>query len=210
MPTLSTIFTTILTGLRAAVANSSALRSANPAHAERDRARTALLVLVWGRIGRTVARFEALFARWRAGTLPKPRRSRAGQPTTPREKSRLPAGRAWLVHVVGYEAAGRASQLQHLLARPDMAEFLQAAPQAGRILRPLCHMLGIDPPLEARRAQPPPPTPATPKPPTRAPAHQPCGPAAAPPAGAPPAGARPARRPSRHTSPAPPLRFSPA
>ena len=174
-------FATILAGLRAAVANSSALGSANPAHAERVRARTALLVLVWGRIGRMANRFETLFARWRAGTLPKPRPSRAGAPTTPRETARYPAGRAWLVHVVGYEAAGPASQLQHLLAHPDMAEFLHAAPQAGRILRPLCHMLGIDPPLEPSR-------------PRARQTRPPCAPASAPPTGA----------------PAPPLRFSPA
>ena len=145
-----------------------------------------MLVLVWGRIGRMANRFDNLFAHWRAGTLPKPRPSRAGAPIMLRETARFPTGRAWLVHVVGYEAAGRASQLQHLLANPDMAEFLQAAPQAGRILRPLCHMLGIDPPIEATRALPPPL-----KPPT-------------------PARSGPARRPLRHASSAPPLRFSPA
>ena len=68
MPTIATLFSTIIAGLRAAVANSSALRSMNPDHAERVRARTAMLVLVWGRIGRMANRFEALFARWRANT----------------------------------------------------------------------------------------------------------------------------------------------
>ena len=207
MPNVAILFSTILTGLRAAVANSSALRSVNPAHAERVRARTALLVFVWGRIGRMANRFDNLFARWRASTLPnrtlaKPRPSRAGQPTTPHERSKIPAGRAWLVGVVGYEAAGRASQLQHLLAHPDMAEFLHAAPQAGRILRPLCHMLGIDPP--AGIATPParsPPAPSRPAP-SRPPAR--------PGTQAPPAGAQTPRRPARHKSPAPPLRFSPA
>ena len=195
MTTIATIFTTILAGLRAAVANSSALRSVNPDHAERVRARTALLVLVWGRIGRMANRFETLFARCGKGTLPKPRPSRAGASCTPREKPRFPAGHAWLVGVVGYEAAGRASQLQHLLARPDMAEFLHAAPQAGRILRPLCHMLGIDPP---------------PQPPTRAPklARQTRYPR--PPTDTPSASARPARRPPPHASPVAALRFSPA
>ena len=195
MPTIATLFSAILAGLRAAVANSSALRSLNPAHAERVRARTALLVLVWGRIGRMANRFENLFARWRAGTLPKPRPSRAGQPTSPRETARIPTGRAWLVHVVGFEAAGRASQLQHLLARPDMAEFLHAAPQAGRILRPLCHMLGITPPLAAPPLEPTQPRKRTPQPvpPTR---HSRA-----------PADTTPARS---RLPPAPPLRFFPA
>ena len=99
MPTIASLFSTILAGLRAAVANSSALRSANPAHAWRDKPRTALLVLVWGRIGRMANRFENLFARWRANTLPsrrlpKPRPSRASAPTMPLEMPRIPTGRA--------------------------------------------------------------------------------------------------------------------
>ena len=196
MPTLAAVFSIILSGLRAAVANSSALRSLNPAHAERVRARTAMLVLVWGRIGRMANRFEKLFARWRANTLPnrtlpRPRPARASEPATPRKNPGWPTGRAWLVHVVGYEAAGRASQLQHLLAHPDMAAFLHAAPQAGRILRPLCHMLGIAPPLAPAPLEPQPP-------PTRRPARKPRAPAVTPPAGSRPPGSQP------------PLRFSPA
>ena len=197
MTTLAIHFRTILSGLQAGIAAFAALRSENPAHAARDRARTALLVLVWGRVGRMVTRFDTLFARWRANTspnrtLPKPRRSRAGAPSAPRAKLNIPNGRAWLVVVMGYEAAGRACQLQHLLARPDLAEFLLAAPQAGRILRPLCHMLGIDPPLQPTLPDPQ-------HPPTRTPARQPRPPADTPHTGA---------RAPRQASPTPPLRFS--
>ena len=38
-----------------------------------------------------------------------------------------------------------ASQLRHLLRDAEFAAFLAAAPQAGRLLRPLCRMLGIGP-----------------------------------------------------------------
>jgi hypothetical protein len=36
--------------------------------------------------------------------------------------------------------------LRHLLVLPEMAEFVAAAPEAGRIVRPLCRMLGQRPP----------------------------------------------------------------
>jgi hypothetical protein len=150
MPTLATRFSLILAGLRAAIAPVAA----------RDRARTALLVLLWGRLARSATRFERLFARWREGTLPKPRPSRAGQPTTRQPHPHLPANPAWLV-AMARETAPMASQLQHLLAHPDITEFLAAAPQAGRILRPLCHMLGIPRP------------PALPPPPRKRPPTQP-------------------------------------
>ena len=137
METLATRFRTIMDGLRAAIGM----------HVARDRTREALFALLWNRIGRMANRFGTLVSKWRAGTLPKPRPSRAGQPGKPRApRPRLPQGRTWLVAQVGYTAAGHASQLQHLLADPDMAAFLQAAPQAGRILRPLCRMLGMAPP----------------------------------------------------------------
>jgi hypothetical protein len=143
MPTLATCFSLILAGLRAAIAPVAA----------RDRARTTLLVLLWGRLARMATRFERLFARWRAGNLPKPRPSRAGQPTTWRPHPHLRANPAWLVAMVR-ETAPMASQLQHLLAHPDIADFLAAAPQAGRILRPLCHMLAVPPPPQTRPPAP--------------------------------------------------------
>ncbi|MCC7283005.1 MAG: hypothetical protein IT556_11525, partial [Acetobacteraceae bacterium] len=67
-----------------------------------------------------------------------------------------------------------------LLATPEATEFLTAVPQAGRILRPLCRMLGLTPPACLRlperprpphqkpraepRAAPPPHPPARPLP----------------------------------------------
>jgi hypothetical protein len=143
-------FTTILTGLRAVLA----------ARAATDRALTALLVLVWSRLARLQTRLERLIANWRAGTLPTPRPSRAGQPRKPTPKPYLPTTPAWLIARV-QDAAPFGSQLQHALSDPDLAAFLAAAPQAGRLLRPLCRMLGVElpaPPCAVSRghAQPAP------------------------------------------------------
>ncbi|MCC6716387.1 MAG: hypothetical protein IT555_00740 [Acetobacteraceae bacterium] len=157
MSSLATLFANILTGLRAAIG----------AHLGRDRTRADLFMLAWARIGRAAQRFQRLFDRWQAGALPRPRPSRAGRPGTKREKPHFPTGRAWLVAAVGYQAAGHASQLQHFLARPDLADFLAAAPQAGRILRPLCRMLGLTPPAMLAlpiRPQPQAPQPQAPQP----------------------------------------------
>ena len=49
------------------------------------------------------------------------------------------------MRALGYEAAGYGSQLAALLAEPELQALLLAAPAAGRILRPLCRMLGVEP-----------------------------------------------------------------
>jgi len=144
MSIIPTLFASIIAGLRAAVA----------VYAVRDRVRQAELTLAWYRIGRAAARFAALFARWQSATLPLSRPSRAGRASTPRPRPYFPTGRAWLAGN-RHEVCGFASQLNHFLARPDLADFLAAAPQAGRILRPLCHMLGLDPPEKLRLPQRP-------------------------------------------------------
>jgi hypothetical protein len=55
----------------------------------------------------------------------------------------LPQRFGWLVGLVGHEAAGRASQLAHLLTEPEMVALVRDVPQARRILSPLCRMLGV-------------------------------------------------------------------
>jgi hypothetical protein len=134
-----------------------------------------LLVLAWAWLRRTTMRFARLAERLRTGRLgtPRPRRRPATgpRPQSPRPK-RLPRAAAWLARLVP-EARCSAAQLQHLLEGPEMAALIAAAPQAGRLLRPLCRMLGVDhPPLRRpRRPRPPP-----------AAAHRPAPPAAASPA----------------------------
>ena len=117
-------------------------------------------VLLDNRLARMATRFTALFARWRAGTLPAPRPSRAGRPYTPRAIPRLPAPRGWLAGATDHHVRSRASQLQHLLDDPDFPTFLAEAPQAGRILRPLCHALALPEPAWLKR--PPRPKPIRP------------------------------------------------
>jgi len=141
------IFSLILTDLRAAIA----------ARASRVRALEGVLVLVWGRISRASQRLERLIARWRAGTLPG-RRARVARRVVAgaavdagaAPPVRLPRRRGWLISVVP-DAVGYGSQLQHALSEPEWAEFLAAAPQAVRVLRPLCRMLGLTVVPEALR-----------------------------------------------------------
>ena len=127
-------FSALLTHLHAAIAVVAA----------RERHLTVLLVAVCGRIGRMRTRLERLVARWRAGRLLAPRKSRAGAVRRPsvRVPSIIPRTPAWLLVAVR-EAASVRSQLEHLLSDAECEAFLAAVPQAGRILRPLCRMLGI-------------------------------------------------------------------
>ena len=138
METLATLLTAVLKGMCLALGP----------YVNRDSDRKPVLRLAWTRISRAATRFQALFVRWQSNTLPTPSRSRPAQsrPAQPRQrapKPYFPAGRAWLAGSTDHHVRGRASQLEHLLNHPDMPAFLAAAPQAGRILRPLCHMLGI-------------------------------------------------------------------
>ncbi len=145
-----------------------------------------LIILICGRLRRMARRFASLAARHVAGRLhirrrapsPRPARRRSGPPGW------YPRGHAWLVRLVP-AAAGGGSQLQYLLAEPEMADFLAAAPQAGRILRPLCRALGIRPPETLRLKPPARRTPASP-PPAASPSDPPPAPALAPGACGPP------------------------
>ncbi|MBC7635516.1 MAG: hypothetical protein H7251_07930, partial [Acetobacteraceae bacterium] len=66
----------------------------------------------------------------------------------------FPTAPAWLLVQVQAAASYRA-QLEHMLSQAECAEFLAAVPQAGRILRPLCRMLGIGVAAAPRRSPPP-------------------------------------------------------
>ena len=105
-----------------------------------------VLTQLWTYLNRAAQRFERLMARLAAGELQKPRQSDAPSsasphPGGPHSKPALPTGRAWLIRVLGHEAAAYASQLQFLLA--EAAELLAQAPTAQRILRPITRMLAI-------------------------------------------------------------------
>ncbi|HQT60574.1 MULTISPECIES: hypothetical protein [unclassified Acidiphilium] len=103
-------------------------------------------VLAWSRLRRLCARFESLAAR-----PPAPPRHRARRPGRAAARSPLPraAARSPLPRDFGWlrqtfpAAAALAPQLRALLDTPDMQGFIAATPTAGRILRPLCHTLGL-------------------------------------------------------------------
>jgi hypothetical protein len=109
----------------------------------------ALIIPLWTRINRAIGRFERLMARLAAGALPTPRRPGAppsgslGRTGPHRSADGLPTGRFWLIRALGHEAAACATQLEALLAEPAAAKLLAEVPAAGRIIRPLIHLLAI-------------------------------------------------------------------
>jgi hypothetical protein len=127
-----------------------------------------LILPLWTWLGRASRRFTRLMTRVATGRH-KPRPSRPHRPTMRKARPpALPTGHAWLVRAIPYHAVAYASQLEFVLAQPGVADLLAGCPQAGRILRPLGRMLGIDSLAPKRRRAPrrrPPP------PPTAAPAQ---------------------------------------
>jgi hypothetical protein len=122
----------------------------------------AIVILpLWNYLNRIARRFDRLMARIAAGTSrPRPRAAsaRAPEPSgrlTPR--LRLPPQKAWLLAALKHEAAFYTGRIETLLSEPGTAELLAATPQAVRLLRPLCRMLGVQhpaiPPLPRRRRQ---------------------------------------------------------
>ncbi len=111
------------------------------------------------RVGSVRRRLAILMAHLAAGTLQRQRAPRPGQkggapiPYVSRRST-------WVLGTFGHHAAGYASQLQFLLNDPATLATLAAAPpaaqkSASRILRPLCHILGVTlPPILQRHAPP--------------------------------------------------------
>ena len=131
----------------------------------RDPSRAPFYRLLYNRVSRAAVLIARLHALWQQGRLPRPRAPRPGRTRAPNPTPipSLPRRHAWLVARAGYRAAGIGSQLAEWLKRPDMPDFLAAAPQAGRHLRPLCRMLGVDlPPF--LQLPPNPPRPPRPRP----------------------------------------------
>jgi hypothetical protein len=91
--------------------------------------------------------------RFRAGKLwrmPTPTAERASRCGAIRQANcTLPRRFGWLVKLGGYRAAVYRTQLELVLQSPDMAELLAAAPQAARIMRPLCRALALEWPTPA-------------------------------------------------------------
>ena len=116
-----------------------------------------LALSTWNRLKRLVARFSALVAAVEAGRFCTGRTlAAARQPSAPSPESQVrseapaqvvkaPNAYGWLLSLAPElnTRIGRA-QIETLLADPAFLALLAQAPQTGRILRPLCHMLRIE------------------------------------------------------------------
>ena len=140
------------------------LHKAMGTHVRSHRQDDAVLGVAFWHADRIRRRFETLWTRWTEGTL-KPIRTRrpaesslpsakpggaGGGPTPPEtapkpEKPKTPRRRGWVTHMAP-PCAEAGCWLHYFLQRTDMPAFLAAVPRAGRLLRPLCHMLGVTPP----------------------------------------------------------------
>jgi hypothetical protein len=131
-----------------------------------------VLNLVLHRMLRLVGRFDRLVLKWERDQLPVPR-VRAKRPSSPRKAAAsdlhlfgpevvLPTRFGWLQKMVPAAHMG-AGYLDYMLQETDSQTraLVAAAPQAGRILRPLCRILGtpipdwLALPKRVRKARPP-------------------------------------------------------
>jgi len=123
---------------------------------DRHDARWPLAILLGSYLSATLRRLGALHARFAAGRLPiapRPRRPAAERATAERPERRPPAIPRGPVLLTVFRAAFD-EQLRTLLDDPEMRALLAAAPQAGRLLRPLWRKLSPDPLPEALRLPP--------------------------------------------------------
>ncbi len=112
----------------------------------------ALGLLLYRRLGEICTRMEGMAARFAAGRLWRlgpglvraPRGSVEGDGGRVAVERIWPRGFGWLVTAGSWQAAGYGAQLRAVLETPEMVALLTAAPQAMRVLRPLCRMLAIE------------------------------------------------------------------
>jgi len=113
-------------------------------------------LLLHRRLGEICRRFEGLAARFRAGTLRRRELSVGRDAGARKVGSRVeriwPFRFGWLLSAARHHAAVHGAQLRVVLETPEMVELLLVAPQARRLLRPVCRMLAIEPGLLRPRA----------------------------------------------------------
>ncbi len=110
-------------------------------------------LVAWTRLRRLLARFASLVAAAEAGRVfvRRPRTGAAPRPRISASAVRLPGGAGWLLKLApALDTRIGRSQLECLLGAPELQALLARAPQAGRLLRPLCHALRIEPPPALR------------------------------------------------------------
>ena len=98
-----------------------------------------MIVPIWRWLTHAARRFERALVQVERVRTARPR----GETGARVPGLRQPTRHGWLVHELGWEAAGCGSHLAHLLAEPEMQALIAAVPGVGRVLRPLCRMLGM-------------------------------------------------------------------
>jgi hypothetical protein len=113
--------------------------------ASENRALTAVLMLLYSRLRKTLVRLDRLAVRWQAGEEMRPRagkpRAKSTEPKAP--VLRLPTRQMWLTKIlqpVAWQILQWSSAVTQLLDDPEVKALVAAAPQAGRLLRPLCRL----------------------------------------------------------------------
>ena len=142
---LGEVFAVIIVGICNAVA----------AYVAGAGAQAPFLVLLHHRLRRTAYRLDRLVAHWQAGTLPalRPSPARATRPDRSPAPHLSPAlnvspaltlsrSHRWVFRHA-QRSAQYVGQVEAFLAHPDTRALLLAAPQAGRLLRPLCRIFAI-------------------------------------------------------------------
>jgi hypothetical protein len=131
----------------------TALRTALFGWAPRGVLSLALMVLVHRRLGVVFGRLERLMVRFQAGKLVR----RVVSPVVVARERVLgfvppvnfwPGRTGWLLDAMGdqrHQAAWFSGALETFLREPAWVALLAAAPQALRLLRPVCRMLAVDP-----------------------------------------------------------------
>jgi len=111
----------------------------------------ALVLLLYRRLGVICGQMERLSQQFQAGRVWRVATRAVATKTDAADgrkravaSLRWPGQFGWLVRAASYQAAGYGCQLRAVLGRPEMVELLIAAPQAARILRPLCRMLAVE------------------------------------------------------------------
>ena len=98
-------------------------------------------VQLWGYLNRAVRRFHRALTRPGKIRAPRVRADRADSARV--RPLALPRGRGWIVRELGWEAAAYMAQLEALLAEVATRKALARTPSAGRVLRPICRILGV-------------------------------------------------------------------
>ena len=105
-------------------------------------------LLLYRRLGEMMGRMERLSARFRAGRLWRMAPRSGGVPVVRSVRAKgvglWPRQFGWLVRAASWHAAAYSGQLRLVLEQPEMVALLQAAPQAARVLTPLCRMLAVE------------------------------------------------------------------